>query len=799
MAIYAGLTYHIVKGMQREFHWHPEVEVLFAVEGTSHITIQDTAFTMKREDVLVVNSGMRHRVLSEPDGILCDIRLPWKLLDQLIGDGSKFFACNSTTDTLRSYRKLQGCFHSLVYEYVHPVHKTECRQDILMLQILNLLIEDYQVEMLPPVGGRVSDDLRIQQIVQYINQNFQQNLSLSSLAEELFLSPSALSRFFKKQTGIYFVDYVNQVRARFGLIELIYTDASITEIAVNSGFSNLSVFSRVFKDIYGATPTDYRRQHRQERAGEQLEEERLRIELARKLPDNQRISVRGAEKNEVKVDAGQGKRWRNHWCRCINIGFLDQLTQHNLRSHTLMLTQTLGFQYVRVWNVFSSHLMITDGVQIGGYNYSRLDEALDFLVSNHIHLYLDLGIRPSTAVLGEGKNVFFEYQYIEFQSKEAWEALIRDLLRHVVKRYGRSEVNQWIFELSFDRCHPDSGAFYRDENRPFVFFEAYQFFFHTVRAFAPDAQVGGPGLLAHFDEAFSRDFLLRCAAEDCKPDFVSFLLFPYASERGENGESYARRLGSRDAELEQVTWVRQLMRETGTGDCKLYACEWNHTISNRNFLNDSCYRSAYIAKTVNQIWEQIDMACFCMGSDLVSSYYDTIRIANGNEGLVTINGIRKPAYFIFQFLHMLGDYLVDRGEGYLITRTAHGRFFVLCYNYKWFSSNYFLRGECETTPDKLDELFEEERPLELEFILKELPDHTTYFVNRRIISSGEGSLLHEWSNFQYEDSPECRKYLRQTCFPRMSMEKQTTQNNRLIIHERLQAHEVSLLYIYSNH
>ena len=64
MAIYTGLTYHIVKGIQRDFHWHPEVEVLFAVEGTSRVTIRNTTFTMKREDVLVINSSMQHRVQS---------------------------------------------------------------------------------------------------------------------------------------------------------------------------------------------------------------------------------------------------------------------------------------------------------------------------------------------------------------------------------------------------------------------------------------------------------------------------------------------------------------------------------------------------------------------------------------------------------------------------------------------------------------------------------------------------------------------------------------------------------------
>lgn len=796
MAIYAGLTYHMVKGTRREFHWHPELEALFAVEGRSTVTIREASFAMKQGDVLVVNSGMSHRVISEEDGILCCVHFPWKLLEELVGEGSRIFFCNSTVDTQRSYQQLQERFRSLVYEYVSPSLKSLCRQDILLLEILDLLIEEYQIEALPPKGVRVSDDLRIQQIVQYVNRNFQQNLSLSALAEELYLSPSALSRFFKKQTGIYFVDYVNQVRARFGLVELIYSDASITEIAVNSGFSNLSVFSRVFKGIYGMTPTEYRRENRQRIDEERRENESLRSELAQRYPG--RAAVRSAQ-GSIVADVSTGERYERRWNQCINIGFLDHLTQNNLRAHTLMLCQTLGFSYVRVWNVFSRRLMLTDGVHGGNYNYGRLDEALDFLVNNHIRPWLDLSARPYAAVMGEGKVIFLKDSYIDFRSRTLWEAMVVDFLRHVVKRYGQEEVNGWIFELCSDRIHPDSARLYREAEPDVSFFEDYHFVWRMVRRYAPQAQMGGPGMVPDYDRAFNRRFLEQCVEEGCVPDFLSFLLFPYVEEEQEQERTVSRHRGSRNAELEQVRSMRELMRETGTGDCRLYACEWNNSLSNRDYLNDCCYRSAYIVRTVNLLWEEgLDLACIRLGSDIVGSYYDTYRVANGNGGLLTINGVRKPAYFAFQFLHALGDYLVDRGDGYLITRTAHGRLFLLFYNYKWFGSSFFLRREEESSPEELPGLFENQEPQELEVTLKGLGNHTTYFVNRQVISCSEGSLLHEWSRFQYEESPESREYLKAACFPRMSMVRRSVTNGRLVIRETLQANEVSLLYIFAD-
>jgi hypothetical protein len=50
----------------------------------------------------------------------------------------------------------------------------------------------------------------------------------------------------------------------------------------------------------------------------------------------------------------------------------------------------------------------------------------------------------------------------------------------------------------------------------------------------------------------------------------------------------------------------------------------------------------------------------------------------------------------------------------------------------------------------------------------------------------------------YEDTPECREYLKEACFPRMNLAKQEARSNQLVLRERLRAHEVSLLYIYAD-
>ena len=90
--------------------------------------------------------------------------------------------------------------------------------------------------------------------------------------------------------------------------------------------------------------------------------------------------------------------------------------------------------------------------------------------------------------------------------------------------------------------------------------------------------------------------------------------------------------------------------------------EWNCSVVNRNILNDSTYRAAYIIKIIAQIWDEVDLFCLWMGSDWVSSYYDSVGISYGGSGILTKDTICKPAYYAFQLLNQLGNELILRNK-----------------------------------------------------------------------------------------------------------------------------------------
>ena len=98
-------------------------------------------------------------------------------------------------------------------------------------------------------------------IEQYISDHYtDQTMSAASIAEQFKISPSYLSRIFKADMGIGIVEYIHRIRVEAAKKLLMYNDLNMNAVAVESGFSNRWVLTRVFKKICGMTPGDYRSQ-----------------------------------------------------------------------------------------------------------------------------------------------------------------------------------------------------------------------------------------------------------------------------------------------------------------------------------------------------------------------------------------------------------------------------------------------------------------------------------------------------------------------------------------------------------
>ncbi|WP_027075471.1 AraC family transcriptional regulator [Maribacter antarcticus] len=103
---------------------------------------------------------------------------------------------------------------------------------------------------------------KINKVYEYVFQNIQEGIRLEDASSVLNMAPSSFCRFFKKKTGLSFMEYVKNVRVGIAAKLLAETDKQITQICFESGYNNLANFNHYFKANMGKTPSDYRKNFR---------------------------------------------------------------------------------------------------------------------------------------------------------------------------------------------------------------------------------------------------------------------------------------------------------------------------------------------------------------------------------------------------------------------------------------------------------------------------------------------------------------------------------------------------------
>ena len=97
------------------------------------------------------------------------------------------------------------------------------------------------------------------EIISYVQQNFKEKISLKEFGEQFHLSEKYISRYFKEHFHITLSQYITHLRLEYAKQLLQDTDTPVTEIAMQSGYQNVSYFIRSFKKAYGVSPLKYKK------------------------------------------------------------------------------------------------------------------------------------------------------------------------------------------------------------------------------------------------------------------------------------------------------------------------------------------------------------------------------------------------------------------------------------------------------------------------------------------------------------------------------------------------------------
>jgi len=135
----------------------------------------------------------------------------------------------------------------------------EYAQSALRLGAKDILLKPIDSKQFMEMMERVieykyTDNQFFNDMLEFINNNIEKSISLNECAERFHISPSYISRMFKKYIDVNFITYINELRIKKALELLQETDLSIKEIAQRVGYNNLNYFYRNFKTLTGITP-----------------------------------------------------------------------------------------------------------------------------------------------------------------------------------------------------------------------------------------------------------------------------------------------------------------------------------------------------------------------------------------------------------------------------------------------------------------------------------------------------------------------------------------------------------------
>ena len=263
-------TYHIQNGgqsFQIPVHWHDELEIIYVKSGFLTVNISGENYIGKPGDAFVVSPGNLHFMGSQTGTVdyftflfplkyiafRTDDMLDDKLIEPL--NSGHLMISPEIKDTVKEQcEQLAGVYAAEIDKSESKI-TSQIRKKIVLLQFIHELWKKGFIVENDTTGRNTVE----KEMVSYIQQNYTGKILLREFGEQFHLSEKYISRYFKDHFHITLSQYVTYLRLEHAKQMLQETDISVTEVAMQSGYQNISYFIRSFKKTYGVSPLKYRK------------------------------------------------------------------------------------------------------------------------------------------------------------------------------------------------------------------------------------------------------------------------------------------------------------------------------------------------------------------------------------------------------------------------------------------------------------------------------------------------------------------------------------------------------------
>lgn len=708
-------------------NWHKELKILYFLKGNALVDLNKQKIKCQENDFVLVNSYELSNIQPKPleKAMILEFLIDSSSINRLYPNFSFMqFNCNSRNENI-VYEKFENLRY-ILSKFVKFSLENEVEKRLLLLKNLLdfsiFLVNNFKVE--EHIGEKdISNKHRLIKILNYLEDNYErEDLNIDEISEFISLSPQYLQKFFRKNFSIGIIDYLNSLRIKKSVSDLLYTNKTILEIAIDNGFNNNKSYHRLFKKEYNKSPGSFRKDNLflQEEENKNFYEEKDLIINFSNYYEREKFNISESARNEsilidIELNDIHKKRFSQNWKKIISLGKAAEGLKGDIQFQLKEVKRDLNPQYVRFTGVFNDEMNLYNEDSEGKayYNFAYIDKLIDFLVHENLKPYINLGFMPKKLASKE-EYVFVSNINVSYpKSINKWKDMVKNFISHLINKYGEEEISTWYFEIW---NNPNINGIYWYESNE-LFYEFYRITFNTIKAVSSNIKVGGPGCnLA--SENFIEDFLF--ATKDLKVDFFSFNNYSVKMNFLENQKNNLE-----DIEFEELRLVNANMKKTVSNIKKNYPNkpeiimnEWNLNPIPRDFLNDTCYASSYIIKNTLENFDIVDnMVYWTFTENKVGT-----DVFYGGLGLFTTNNLKKASYNAFLLLNKLGAEILSRGNNHFVTKKQDS-FQILLYDYEDLKAPYKLK--------------------EIQTNIRDFPQGN-YLITKYYLNENSGSIYDYW-------------------------------------------------------
>ena len=244
-------------------HWHTDIEIIRVKKGSFKAYLNNSEYIGTPENILFVEGGCLHRGQPRDCVYECVVFDPAMLLHGRVDAAEKYILpfVDVTANMDKQIFRKDSEVPSVVDKLFESLRE---RKDGYELEVMSIL---YEIVRLLWLEGHVSVSKRgdtspaadtVRGIIGHLERNFKEQVKLDELAKIAGVSKIYLCRIFKEYTSKTVVEYLNELRISAACHDMTVRGKSITEAAYDSGFNDLSYFSKIFRRYMGETPKNYK-------------------------------------------------------------------------------------------------------------------------------------------------------------------------------------------------------------------------------------------------------------------------------------------------------------------------------------------------------------------------------------------------------------------------------------------------------------------------------------------------------------------------------------------------------------